>query len=444
MRIFGLEIKRRRKEDARKVPQDLQTGGGVFYYSPRMTTGELLANSTVNACVNIIADAVAALSVSVYRRNGEKGREKDTAEPLAELLKRKPNADDTHFSFFQQVMLHLLLKGNAFIYVERAGFSGQILSLFALDPDTVDIKRDESGSVYYVVSTDHGVFKYTKDNILHIPAIRYNRLRGLSPMEYSAHAARTGLELEEYTSDYFGKGIHSKLIVTVNSKALPGGELTKKQSKAISDNLLSAWGGRENANKPLVTTDNSPITKFDTSSNEESQLVENRAFTEKEIAKIYRVPLFMLGSEKSKFTNMEQSNTYFLQHTLTPWLVRIQEALTSLLLDDEKYVEFDTNTLVRADFNSRWANYRENFKNGLFTLNQIMDMENMPRVDSDIGDKHYMQAQYVALEDNPDGEDESASGGENPEPEPDEDDEDDDDDDGGEEKAPQKTAYKWS
>lgn len=442
MRIFGLEITRRKKrENFSNVPQDLQTGGGVFYYSPRMTTGELLANATVNACVNIIADAVASLSVSVYKRNGGKGREKDTSEPLSQLLKHCPNASDTHFTFFQQVMLHLLLKGNAFVYVERAGFSGQILSLFALDPDTVDIKRDESGSVYYVVSTDHGVFKYTKDNILHIPAIRYNRLRGLSPMEYSAHAARTGLELEEYTSDYFGKGIHSKLIVTVSSKALPGGELTKKQSKAISDNLLSAWGGRENANKPLVTTDNSPITKFDTSSNEESQLVENRAFTEKEIAKIYRVPLFMLGSENSKFTNMEQSNTYFLQHTLTPWLVRIQEALTTLLLDDDKYVEFDTNTLVRADFNTRWANYRENFKNGLFTLNQIMDMENMPRVDSEIGDKHYMQAQYGALEDNPDGKEESANGGEKEPENPDED--DDGDEKNGGEKEPKKISYKW-
>lgn len=449
MRIFGLEITRRKKRrNFTDVPQDLQTGGGVFYYSPRMTTGELLANSTVNACVNIIADAVASLSVSVYRRNGEDGREKDTAEPLSELLKHKPNESDTHFTFFQQVMLHLLLKGNAFIYIERAGFSGQILSLFALDPDTVDIKRDENGSVYYVVSTDHGVFKYTKDNILHIPAIRYNRLRGLSPMEYSAHAARTGLELEEYTSDYFGKGIHSKLIVTVNSKALPGGELTKKQSKAISDSLLSAWGGRENANKPLVTTDNSPITKFDTSSNEESQLVENRAFTEKEIAKIYRVPLFMLGSENSKFTNMEQSNTYFLQHTLTPWLVRIQEALTTLLLDESKYVEFDTNSLVRADFNTRWANYRENFKNGLFTLNQIMDMENMPRVDSEIGDKHYMQAQYVALEDNPDGK------GENPNPANGDENGGDGNDGGGEsspenpdkggEEEPKKSTYKWS
>lgn len=434
MRIFGLEIKKSRK--TKDVPQTFQTGGGVFYYSPRMTVGELMANSTVNSCVNIIADAVASLSVSVYRKTGS-GREKDTSEPLSDILKRNPNEDDTHFTFFQQVMLHLLLKGNAFIYLQRAGFSGKIEAVYALDPDTVEIKRDNDGLVYYVVYTDRGTFKYTRDSILHIPAIRYNRLRGLSPLEYSAHAARTGLKLEEYTSDYFDKGIHSKLIVTVNSKSLPGGELTKKQAKAISDNLLSSWGGRDNANNPLITTDNSPLSKFDSSSNEEAQLSENRAFSEKEIAKIFRVPLFMLGSENSKFTNMEQSNTYFLQHTLTPWIVRIQQAFSSLL-DGEKYVEFDTNSLVRADFNTRWANYRENFKNGLFTLNQIMDMENMPRVDGEIGDKHFMQAQYQSLEDAPDGNDDDSPDENSDENEDDDGDEDNDD---GSEKNPEQRKY---
>ena len=55
--------------------------------------------------------------------------------------------------------------------------------------------------------------------------------------------------------------------------------------------------------------------------------------------------------------------------------------------------------MLRADYATRWSNYRENFKNGLFTLNQIMDFENMPRVEGKIGDKHFMQAQYLGLED---------------------------------------------
>ena len=58
MNLFGFEL-RKIKNDVKKRPVSKYTSGGLFYYSPRMTTAQLLANSTVNACVNIIADAVA-------------------------------------------------------------------------------------------------------------------------------------------------------------------------------------------------------------------------------------------------------------------------------------------------------------------------------------------------------------------------------------------------
>lgn len=67
MNLFGFEL-RKIKNDVKKRPVSKYTSGGLFYYSPRMTTAQLLANSTVNACVNIIADAVACLSLNVYKK----------------------------------------------------------------------------------------------------------------------------------------------------------------------------------------------------------------------------------------------------------------------------------------------------------------------------------------------------------------------------------------
>lgn len=393
MKLFGFEIKKSKKSE--NYPQVYSTSGGVWYYSPKMTVGELLANTTVNACVNIISDAVSSLSCNVYTKTND-GRQKDTAGELSKLLKYCPNDEDTHFTFFQQIMLHLLLRGNAYIFVEREGFSGKICALRALDPETVSINRDLENQLYYTVSTDHGVLKYTPLNILHIPAIKYNRVQGFSPLEYASHSARTGLKLEEYTNDYFENGIHSKILIKTPQAM---GNLSDDDRRRISESFKSAYGGRDKANDPIVTWGGLEFTPISWAENRNAQLVENRAFTEKEIAKIFRVPLFMLGSEGSKFNNMEQSNTYFLQQTLTPWLVRLQEKLTTLLRSENKYVEFDTNSMLRADYATRWSNYRENFKNGLFTLNQIMDFENMPRVDSEIGDKHFMQAQYLGLED---------------------------------------------
>lgn len=402
MKIFGIEI-RKIKNDTTRVPLSRYTSGGMFYFSPRMTTAQLLANSTVNACVNIIADAVASLSLNVYKK-GKNGREKVEKLPLAKVLKRNPNYNDTAYSFKQQIMLHLLLRGNAFIFIERNP-DYSVRALYPLDPDAVEICTDEKKDVYYKLTVDGMQYKYNTTAILHIPAIRYNRLRGLSPMEYSTHSAKTGLELEEYTQNYFDGGIHSKLLVTV---PVEHKNWSKDDSQKLTEQLLDAYGGKENANKPLILSKGLTATPININGNSDSQLVENRSFSEKEIAKIFRVPLFMLGSENSKFTNMEQSNTYFLQHTLTPWLVKIQEYFNRLLpveMQDDCYVEFDTDTMLRADYNTRMNNYVKGLQSGIYTLNQVLEMENLPKVNEDYADKHIMLENYKAMDGNAKNED---------------------------------------
>lgn len=406
MKIFGIEI-RKIKSEVQKLPVSKYTSGGLFYYSPRMSAAELLANSTVNACTNIIADAVASLTLNVYRKS-ENGREKVTDIPLARLLKTNPNYDDTAYTFKQKIMLHLLLRGNAFVFVER-NWDYSVRALYALDPDTVEICRDDQKDVYYKISVDGKTYKCSTETILHIPAIRYNRLRGISPMEYSTNCAKIGLELDEYTQNYFDGGINSRLLVTVPVEQK---NWTKEDSQKLSEQLLSSYGGNKNANKPLILSKGLTASPINVSGNSDSQLVENRKFSEKEIAKIFRVPLFMLGSENSKFTNQEQSNTYFLQHTLTPWLVKIQEYFNRLLPYDMKedcYVEFDTDTMLRADYNTRMSNYVKGLQSGIYTLNQVLEMENLPKVNEDYADKHIMLENYKAMDGNDGKEEENGS-----------------------------------
>ena len=399
MKLLGLEI-RKIKNDTKYLPLSSYTNSTIFYYSPKMTIGEMLANTTVNACVNIIADAVSSLSLNVYKK-GKNGREKVENLPLAKVLKRNPNYNDTAFSFKQQIMLHLLLKGNAFIFIERNP-DYSIRALYPLDPECVTICMDDKKDVYYKYRVDGHEYKYNSEKILHIPAIKYNALRGLSPMEYSTHSAKTGLELEEYTQNYFDGGIHSKLLVIV---PIENKNWSREDSQKLTEQLLSAYGGKDNANKPLILSKGLTAQPININGNSDSQLVENRAFSEKEIAKIFRVPLFMLGSEASKFTNMEQANTNFLQHTLTPWLVKIQEYLNRLIpteLQETHYVEFDTDTMLRADYKTRIDNYVKGLQSGIYTLNQVLEMENLPKVKEDYADKHIMLENYKAMDDQKD------------------------------------------
>lgn len=362
----------------------------------QMGAKELLSNTTVAACVSLIADSIALLSCHVYKRTKE-GRLRDDRPSLAYLLQVAPNYYDTPFTFFQTVGMHLSLRGNAYIFIERNP-DYSVRSLTPLDPDNVNIKYDEDGEIYFEYYCNGHVYKYTTEHLLHIPAYRYNTLRGLSPMEYAMHAARLGLNLDEYTNDSFDNGIQAKLIVEVPESEK---QFSKEDAQKLTERIMAANAGKENRGKPLILAHNYKASPINLATNADSQLAENREYSEKEIAKIYRVPLYMLGKDDSKFTNQEQANTFFLQHTLTPYLVRIQQYFDRLLTypyRDGYYVEFDTDSMLRADYKSRMEMYVKGLQSGIYTPNQVYIKENLPKVDKDWGDQHFMPVNLATID----------------------------------------------
>ena len=85
-------------------------------------------------------------------------------------------------------------------------------------------------------------------------------------------------------------------------------------------------------------------------------------------------------------------------------------------MQDFCYVEFDTDTMLRADYNTRMNNYVKGLQSGIYTLNQVLEMENLPKVKEDYADKHIMLENYKAMDgadkDDKDGKDEDGGKGE--------------------------------
>jgi len=389
MKILGLEIRRASggiKKDT-QLPVISRSAGSLLY-GPNMTREQLMQNTTVSACVMLIADSIAQMSCNVYKRT-DNGRERDDRPNLSYLLRKRPNYFDAPFTFKNTVMTDLLLDGNAFIFVGRNP-NGSPKSLTPLPPESVVIKFDDNGDVYYEYYYKGQIYKYSPDYLLHIPAYRYKTIRGMSPLAYADHAARLGLNLDEYTNDSFDGGIHSKLLVEVPAEEK---KFTKEDAQKLKERIMSAYGGREHANDPFIIANGMKASPLNLATNADAQLTENRTYSEREVAKIYRVPLYMLGKDDSKFANQEQANTFFLQHTLSPWVVRLQQYLDRLLtypFQNDHYVEFDTDTMLRADYKSRMEMYTKGLTNGVYTPNQIFERENLPKVKEEWGDQHFM------------------------------------------------------
>ena len=76
---------------------------------------------------------------------GMKARE----HPLYRILYRQANPEMSSFSFWEAMMTHLLLWGNAFAQIVRDGKNG-VLGIYPLLPENVEIDRQNGGELYYI------------------------------------------------------------------------------------------------------------------------------------------------------------------------------------------------------------------------------------------------------------------------------------------------------
>ena len=138
---------------------------------------------------------------------------------------------------------------------------------------------------------------------------------------------------------------------------------------------------------------------------EDSQILSTRQFGVNEIRRIFRVPPHMVQDlEHATFSNIEHQSIDFVVHTLTPWLVRFEQAIVKdLLLEEEKdtlFPKFNVDGLLRGDYQSRMQGYATGISNGFLSPNDCRRLENMDLIPVEKGgDDYYLNGGYVRLED---------------------------------------------
>ena len=387
------------KEGLPKVTDNVRDSGQTFVFG-RSNAGEQVDEKaamqipTVYACVRLLAESIAALPLHLYRVTDDNGnKEKARDHPLYKILYRQPNPEMTSFVFWETLMTHLLLWGNAYAQIIRNG-KNEIVALYPLMPNKMSVDRDESGRLYYTYyrGSDEAIknkeFAVTLQplDVLHIPGLGFDGLVGYSPIAMAKNAIGMAIACEEYGAKFFANG------------AAPGGVLehpgTIKDPQRVRESWQSTFGGSGNANKIAVLEEGMKYTPIGISP-EQAQFLETRKFQINEIARIFRVPPHMVGDlEKSSFSNIEQQSLEFVKYTLDPWVIRWEQSIQrSLLSADEKsryFVKFNLEGLLRGDYQSRMNGYAIGRQNGWMSANDIRELENLDRIPAEDGGNLYL------------------------------------------------------
>ena len=374
----------------RDKPEDVISAATHFYFGTAgsgkiVTPRSAIQLSTVYACVRVIAETIASLPFCVYKDEG-KGTDKAPEHPLYRLIHDEPNSEMTSFVWRETVLTHLLLWGNSYCQIIRNG-RGQVIALYPLLPDHMDVDRDDKGKLTYTYTTYKGeMVKLRPEDVLHIPGLGFDGIMGYSPVAMERNAIGMSMAAEEYGGKFFANGARPSGILTHPN--------TVKNPAALRESWNAAYGGSNNAGRIAVLEEGMHFETI-TMPNNEAQFLETRKFQVEEICRIYRVPPHMIGDlDHATFSNIEHLSIDFAVHTIRPWVIRIEQAMNRALFSQKEkgkfYVRFNLDGLMRGDYKSRMEGYSIARQNGWMSANDIRQMENMNPISEEEGGNAYL------------------------------------------------------
>lgn len=362
--------------------------------------------STVYACVRLLAESMASLPLHLYREEDSKDvprriHYRAYDHPLYRILYRRPNKEMSRFSYIQTMMVHLLLWGNSYSYIER-NQKGEVLSLYPLLPELVDVDRVNGDLVYtYHAYTDEHPgetgkdFYYRRDQILHVPGLGFNGLVGFSPIAMQKNGLGNVLAVDAYGSEYFQNGGQLRGVITMEGSLKDPARLRKSWEAAYRGGgmhgtaILEDGAKYQNISLPP----------------EDSQFLSSKRFGVEEICRIFRVPPHLVQYlDKASYASIEEQGIDFATYTLGPWAELIQQAISKdVLLEDEQdiyYAKFNLNSLQRGNYQNRMNGYATGRSNGWYSMNDIRELEDMNPVSADKGGEDILiNGSYVRVED---------------------------------------------
>lgn len=360
-----------------------------------VTDERSLQISTVFACVRLISSVTACMPLDVFETKGEDRVKVGLDNPLARLLKYRPNDFMTAFDFRVAMTMQLCYYGNAYALVERNS-AGDVISLVPLMSVNMDVRLEGKRIIYrYRRDTEYADFK--QSDIFHLKGFGFNGLVGLSPIAFAAKTAGVAVAMEDQQRDFYANGAKSpQLLMTGEGKLL-----TTEQRNQVEANFKEISGGP--VKKRLWILEGGFTTQAIGVSPQDAETMAARKFQVSELARFFGVPPHLVGDvEKSTSwgSGIEQQNLGFLQYALDPYLEIWEGCILRWLVKPKDlgvfHAEHNRDGLLSGDSTAR-ANYLKTLiDTGLLTPNEGRRVNNRPKLPG--GDVATRQAQNVPLD----------------------------------------------
>lgn len=339
-----------------------------------VTTANALRVSDAYAAIRCLADSISSLPLHVYRKTPA-GRVQVGEDSRAVRLLSRPSPGSTSVDLISQMMVHLNIHGECFVAKYRS--DREIVQLGLISPESVQVEL-RGQRIVYTLDSVHGRTEHGPADVLHIKGMSLDGVRGLSPVTQCRVALGLSSSLQASAKAFTERGSRPSGILSVPSSTNP----------ETVERAASTWGERHGGvsqmHKVAVLTGDVSFTPIAFSA-DDSQFLQQRELSAREVARIFRIPAWAIDAptgDSLTYGNVLEQNRAFVTHSLRPWLVRIERAISNDadLCPGGAYVQFSLEGLLRADSATRSEIYTRALDpvTGYLTRAEVRELEDLP------------------------------------------------------------------
>lgn len=350
-----------------QAPQDYKAYGKNGYNKDEL----------IYACIRELANAAVEprYFIEGYNRDNEPFEVPNS--PLGDLL-YKPNTTQDLYELVDQMIVHLYVSGNAYLFKER-GQSGKIVQVYLLRPDRVSIKSTEKdGVIGYEYDVEGSTYTIPLSDIQHLKlgVNPNNDLYGLSPLTVLASTINLDLSMTQYAKAFFtNAGVPSGMLKL--KKRLT----TQEEANTIRSRWRSQFSTPSNYNSLAILDEDAtyePLstTPADMAMRDLSDKVETR------ICMAFGIPPIVIGTNvglaRSTYSNYKEARRSFWDETMIGLINKITRFLNYAIADEypgnEKIaIDYAQVRSLLDDKDSLTTRINTQFTSGIITLNEARE-----------------------------------------------------------------------
>lgn len=375
-----------------------------FWYGPvipptasgmPVTEATAMTYSAVWAATRLLSATSAALPLNLKRYTAN-GSETQFDDPRQRRVHSVPN-DEMGSMMFRSTTTNCQVNwGNGYAEIERFGND---VKLWPIHASRVEPKRDDNGQLIYHINGDDQDMRTVElpaSEVLHVPSmISSDGIVGRGVIRNARESIGLGMATERQGAAYFKNSARPAVVIK-------GGKFKDKEAREDYRRMWSeVHGGAVNNAKPAMLPQDADISILSFSP-EDSQFLQTRQHNTEEIARWYGVPPHMIGHLlRSTFNNIETQSIEFVTYSLIPWLKLWEEELNRKLLTEQEqqtmFFKHNVEGLLRGDTAARAAFYTALFGIGVFSINDILQLEDRNTIGDD-GDKRFVPLNMTTVE----------------------------------------------